>query len=283
MHCLGGFKQHMLRYGVDRDQWAVLLKPALDPKSASFMDRLPQDLQDDFERLSKSLVGFNGINKDYHRRQWEEMAYKEKSSLMEYYQTVVATLMSWTEDLETRKDVLLHVSLEKFIGTLPPQVSRWIRERKPKTGEEAVELGISYYAARPPPENQPRKQNDYRQGNYRPFPNAGRSASKQEEAHGERTTMEEQTKPSDRVQLFDKVRGPRCYRCQKFGHIAPQCPERKSETKQESPVTHKAKMAQGQGASMLATYEGSIDGKPTSKLVRDTGCMLSMVHKRLGW
>ncbi len=77
VHFLTDFREHMRKYKVDRDQWAVLLKPLLDAKSASFMDRLASDVKNNFNALSEALAKANGITPAYHCRRWYNVTWQE--------------------------------------------------------------------------------------------------------------------------------------------------------------------------------------------------------------
>lgn len=265
VHFMTSFKKHMIRYEVDQEQWAIILKPLLDSKTASHMDHLSQEEVDDFDDLAKSLAHFNGINSAYHRRQWENVTWKDKSIPLESFLNLQNINQCWTGHI---KDVKLrdHFTNERFLQVIPHAAMMWVRERRPTTGREAADWTTTYFEDRPHGEFQPRKSNDFRQGSYRPNSNSKRQYSRQEGDQGEQTTKEEGHKPSDRV-TWDKERGPRCFTCQKFGHMAPSCPEAKSAPKREQTGTQEGKLGELHQNGKLPVSEGSINGSKATRLL----------------
>ena len=161
---------------------------------------------------------------------------------------------------------------------MPHPAMLWVRERNAATGHDAAELACTYFADRPMVESQPRKFQGYRQGSYRSNPN--RPYSRQDSIQEEQRAKEEkptEKKSNDRV-TWDKDRGPRCFACQKFGHIAIHCPDAKTVPKTE---VHEGKLWELHQDGRLPVSEGFINGTKAKRLLRDTGCTLSHVHPRM--
>ncbi len=108
VHFLRKFKAHMVTYQVEEDQWPTLLSPVLDAKSASFMDRLDIEVQQDFQTLSEALARANGVTTAFHKRRWYDMSWREGLSSIEAGLKFAEIAQSWTEDKTTRAEVMDH-------------------------------------------------------------------------------------------------------------------------------------------------------------------------------
>ena len=54
----------------------------------------------------------------------------------------------WLKDYRNRGDVIDAIVTEQFVNVLPEDVKVWVKERKPKTSEEAGRLAEDYRQAR---------------------------------------------------------------------------------------------------------------------------------------
>lgn len=272
VHFLGGFVKQMTRYEIEQVEWPSLLKPILDQKSAVFMERLTAEYLEDWETLSKSLIEFNGIDKEFHRKQWEGITWRDKVPPMELFVTIRAIGDNVMEPHKTRDEVIEHMCVERYLNVMPVHVSTWLRERAPKNGKEAASLTSTYLGAWSG-EAPPRRGGSGRGSQWQPRP-----YQKPESAEQRKDGDETARKPSDRRE-YDRQLGPRCFRCHNFGHLAAACPDKEAESKK--PVPHEAKLACNTIHPDLPTYSGSINGTSTQRLVRDTGCNHSMVNSKL--
>ncbi len=273
VHFLRGFRKHMEDYHVDLDQWHTLLLPQLDSKTAAFMNRLDTETRLDFPALSAALTQANGVTNAYHQGKWYSTSWQQGLGPLETMLQLKAIWDSWTEEKLTRADVNDHVIMERFIECQAPTLQGWIREREPKSAEEAAKMAVTYAATRPPTTTSP-----YRPESYRNPYTPKRPPIKSEPTVARTTPTTNREPPrSDRV-TFDRERGPRCYNCQHFGHIASNCPEPKN-----MPVkikTEEARLAVRTGDAMLELISGAVNHKTVRRCVRDTGC--TMTHVRAG-
>ena len=70
-----------------------------------------------------------------------------------------------------------------------------------------------------------------------------------------------------RPPAFDVIKGPRCFQCNEYGHIAKQCP------------TKVCFLAQAHQQDLERT-QGTINGKRAKDLIIDSGCQMTQVHSK---
>ena len=82
---------------------------------------------------------------------------------------------------------------------------------------------------------------------------------------------------------WDRERGPKCFNCQKWGHIKARCPE-------AAETINYGGQDQENGDQTQWQMEGKVNGKPSKKLLLDSGATRTFVHPRmltdkdmLGW
>ncbi len=275
VHFLRKFKAHMVTYQVEEDQWPTLLTPVLDAKSASFMDRLDPEVQQDFQTLSDALAKANGVTTAFHKRRWYDTSWREGLSSIEAGLKFAEIAQSWIEEKTTRAEVMDHFVMERLIESELPAVKSWVRNRHPKSMEEAAALAMDYVdnnitpASNPPrPAYVPRRpftRPDTEGAKSTPFASRESSTKHSERSGGEKT---------------EKTRGPRCYACQQFGHIAANCPDN-PRTPPVRVKTEEARMAVAIGEELLPLIAGTVDRQSVSRCVRDTGCSMSQVRAGL--
>lgn len=166
----------------------------------------------------------------------------------------------------------------KLISLLDRETAAWTRNAKPKTCMDAGEIAHLFAADRPTTAY-PKMRFDSKEKSGvpqpQPQPRLANKMSKEEIALA-----------------WDKDKGPRCFRCSEFGHVARECakPRVKSDVKMEPKISNFGqKMSESSSAASSDSLHsslgdaplvmsGSVNGHPTHDMLRDTGTNQSVVE-----
>lgn len=258
---LKNFKTQMLHYEVNPKQWGSVLKPLLDDKTASFMERLEGEVLEKFEELEPKLIAFNGITPMFFRQMWEELEWSGTRTIVEHLAHVDSIWTSWTS-LLSRDELSDMMVRDKFVTTIPPQVRGWVRDLNPDTKAQALKLAVDYTAQHWRNTKQPAGSNLKSVPTKRPY---------------DTPTPGEQ---------YKAVRGSvKCSHCGIFGHTFDQCRRAKRTTEgnpsdhnveaKKSQRTEEAKLSASQD---LPVFQGFINDLCVHRLTKDSGCTRSHIH-----
>ena len=88
------------------------------------------------------------INEETYHRRFRTVKPKENETPVELVIRVRDLAEKWLKDCGDRQPVIDTVVKEQFVELLPDDVKIWVKERKPRSGEEAGELAEDYRQAR---------------------------------------------------------------------------------------------------------------------------------------
>ena len=83
-----------------------------------------------------------------YRRRFRGVQPKENETPVELVIRVRDLAEKWLKDCENRQTVVDALVKEQFVEVLPEDVKVWVKERKPRTSEEAGRLAEDYRQAR---------------------------------------------------------------------------------------------------------------------------------------
>ena len=211
------FQDQMIMYGVEKARWSTNLLAVLDDKSLAFQSRL--DLVDklDFDVLAAKLVTFHGVTPDFYRTQWNEIKIAAGESHQQFAQRTQTICYNWMKTATTRADVIDLMNREKLLDVMEPSVRTWVRQQCPKTLNNAAELADIYVMSQPKREES-RKWSRY--GGNQEWSKPKLSKSDHSKPPAATIPTATHTDKPPRLPAFDAIKGPRCFQCNEYGHIA---------------------------------------------------------------
>lgn len=288
------FKKDMITFDVPPRQWTTNLRPLLDEKSMEFSRHLPQVTQEDFALLATELTRLHGITPEFHGRTWRNLTQGLDEDMIQWHVKLDFSLKAWMRDCPDRESVMERILMERLLNSMDPETQRWTRNTRPKTGAEAAETAnLFQHSARPAPLNQFRPMGPRApptQRNDTPLP----TRPTNERRGGERRN-------SSRLPEWDPVKGPRCFECNEYGHIAVACPTKTINAGKKPPPTWKIKEEPGTSKPTIAllairsdyssptdlssmddnAIRGTLNGQAVQNMKRDTGASISFVDENV--
>ena len=183
------------------------------------------------------------------------MEMQAKETCQQLWQRLALTFKAWTKETANKDELENLMVKEKLLSLLPPSIQSWVRTQTPDTAAKAARLGDEYILSQP--KTEPKKWNSNRLEHPK---NAGPRPLYRSDP----TTKPE----TPRLPSFDPVKGPCCYDCQDFGHIAAKCPKKTCMVSVATPNPN------------FVVYPGKINGQKVSSLLVDTACNISQVYPR---
>ena len=145
----------------------------------------------DYRVMKKAILKRYEISEDSYRQKFRRAEKKAGESVSEMAVRLNDVFRKWTRSCTTVEQLADLMVKEQLLNTLPMNVKIWVEERRPGTAEEAAQLADDYFRAR--------KQA------AQPF------------------------KPSEGKTPMESQSARRWYMCKQTGHVAKDCPSRKSE------------------------------------------------------
>ena len=134
--------------GVDRDKRAAILTPQLTGKARLTYAAMTDADAKDYNRVKAAFFQRYDINEETYRRRFRAIKPLENETPVELAIRVQDLAEKWLKDCGDRAAVVDAVVKEQFIEVLPEEVRVWVKERKPRTTQEAGRLAEDYRQAR---------------------------------------------------------------------------------------------------------------------------------------
>ncbi|XP_060639810.2 uncharacterized protein [Anolis sagrei] len=96
------------------------------------------------------------LGSENQRKRFRGFAYKETEGPQVAYERLQELLFQWLKpEARSKEEIVEQLVLEQFLSLLPEDVQRWVRERHPENGDEAVALAEDYQFLHPEPGRRP--------------------------------------------------------------------------------------------------------------------------------
>ncbi|XP_024120464.1 zinc finger protein 232, partial [Oryzias melastigma] len=245
-------------------EWAIRLVPHLSGNArAAFVAMAAEDTSD-YKKVKEAILSKYEINEEVYRQRFREPDIRPSESPREFYNRLKDLYNKWIQPDKLTKEQVGEIIIEQFYRSLSPELRVWVKERDPKSAQEAALLVETFLAAR-------RGSKAYR---YEPSPKTFPPRGKPSGVGGGSRGLES-VKPVEKPAVV-KPKVPVCFYCGKEGHIKPECPVRKAKSAYVSTLPRPQKSnIQFTGKQKVTTVV--VNGQEARALL-DTGSVQTLVH-----
>ncbi|KAI3371409.1 hypothetical protein L3Q82_024002, partial [Scortum barcoo] len=132
-----------------KDEWAVHLVPLLTGKAQSAYVLMNIADCEDYEKVKAAILAKYEITFDTYCRRFRSWDIFQGETSCELYVRLKDLFSKWVKpEKSTVKEISEIIILEQFLRMVHPEMEVWIRERDPRTREEAAQLAEVFTAAR---------------------------------------------------------------------------------------------------------------------------------------
>jgi len=103
-----------------------------------------------YEKVKEAILKRYDITEDSYRQQFRSLKRNTGESGRELVARLDDLAAKWLKSCKSQEEVRDRVVLEQFLSTLPEDVRIFVKERKPKSAEEAGKLADDFSQARRP-------------------------------------------------------------------------------------------------------------------------------------
>lgn len=208
-----------------REEWAVRLVPLLTGKARSayvFMDIADSEV---YDKVKDAILVKYEITADTYRRRFRSLDIHQNETPRELYVRLKDLFHKWVKpEKSTVKDISELIILEQFLRMVNPDLEVWIRERAPKSAEEAASLAEVFMSAR----TGTRRTTFGRDGflTRRSKSDGGERGGGIAQSRNQPSTRQFTTsKFNPTKKLYSGTKSDvRCYQCNQIGHTQYTCP-----------------------------------------------------------
>ncbi|XP_054855867.1 SCAN domain-containing protein 1-like [Eublepharis macularius] len=107
-------------------------------------------------KVEQAVPCLSNMGSENQRKRFRGFAYKETEGPQVAYERLQELLFQWLKpEARSKEEIVEQLVLEQFLNLLPEDVQRWVRERHPENGDEAVALAEDYQFLHPEPGRRP--------------------------------------------------------------------------------------------------------------------------------
>ena len=271
-HFLATFERIAKQQGWSEEVWATQLAGLLTGKAMAAHASLNSESAVSYKDVKKAILHRYDVNEEAHRRRFRSDRKKPEESFKNWGDRLFDHFTRWTKEQKMPVEELM--VLDQFLAGVPEDLRVWLKERKPESLRQAMELADNYTLARGTGRSAGRK------SQAADLPTAGSTGGRADTSkppfQPRAPVMEGRTQTNSKGER-------RCFQCGKYGHLMFNCPN-----KSVPPTSGAGRILYAKGCDEVAWNErsrkylrrGNLDGRAVQMLV-DSGCSQTMVSARL--
>ena len=262
------FERAAQAHGVEADKWAAILAPQLTGKARLAYAAMADEQARDYGLVKVAILQRYDINEETYRRRFRSVKPLDNETPLELVIRVRDLAGKWLKDYRTRGDVVDAIVTEQFVNVLPEDVKVWVKERKPKTSEEAGRLAEDYRQARKTELWSPGPKTA-KQGGPKSCYTCGQVGHLAKDCSGKKVSLPPPSKGEDLAKKKKEEKPLVCYNCGGRGHTSRKCPS--------DAMFCRSEVGKPQ-ANQPFRCQGLVGGQFVEDIVLDTGCSRTLVR-----
>lgn len=282
-HYLMTFERIATVCGWPKDEWAVQLVPLLTGRARSAYVLMDFDDSANYEKVKEVILAKYEITRDTYRKRFRALDINPGETPRELYVRLKDLFNKWVKpDTSTVKDISELLILEQFLRMMNPEMEIWIRERDPKSAEEAAQLAEVFLSARTGSHSSAFYSDSRFTGSSKSYGGDGGGQIQNRSHCNFRKPFSKPgvSRPNKNRQSFSNSRpDTRCYLCNGLGHTQYTCPSSRHTTPSLLCTVPRPSQPLPVQKEVL-TVPVLINGQREEALL-DSGCFKSVVHSSI--
>ena len=271
----------------DRDEWGARLAPLLKGAAREAYVKLPTAEACNYTAIKEAILRRFQLNATTYRQKFRYAKRESNENAHTLWERLALLLERWIElSGKTNEDLKEMLILEKFLEALPFEQARFVRERDPQSGEDAVHSANVFEQSRQAERhklryNQPAVERRDRQQQPSQLP---------QKEKGQRPPSNEESQKNAQPQRKFQGFSLTCFTCG-GPHLARNCPKRKERsavaqaatgdsTSEKPEYSKQALCDECRNIRFEPECKAKI-GKRVAKAIRDTGSTATIVDAKL--
>ena len=274
------FERLMTAYEVKAERWAFKLATNLIGKAQQAYASLRVEDAGSYEKVKEAILQRYDITEESYRQRFRGVKRKPGESGRELVARLDDLSAKWLKSCKTLEEIRDRITLEQFLGTLQEEVRVFIKERKPKSAEQAGKLADDFVQARKAEEKGGEEKRRNEKTNSRQCHTWGKAGHLAKDCRMKVGPKSGEQGKSTRVNFKRDLREVECFNCHSKGHYSFNCPRNAMFCMErqhgDSVMVRKQAVAQPG-----VVRRGTVEGQKVNNILLDTGCSRTLVHQSL--